>query len=210
MSTIELDGHAVPTQDLIDAYGRGEKGRQEMRHGDWIQTYTGLAMYPLDPRPEEVDLVDIARALSNLCRFTGHTRKFYSVAEHSVHCSRIVPPEHALWALLHDASEAYISDVSRPLKNQDAFGAYREAETRLQAAICAKFGLPNVQPEEVKKADAIMLAIEAADLMAPLRPDWQRWLVDIGSVDISVATPWSPERAFSSFMERAIELGLVP
>jgi hypothetical protein len=181
-----------------------------MRHGDWIQTYTGLAIYPLDPRPEEIELLDIARALSHLCRFTGHTKRFYSVAEHSVHCSRIVPPEHALWALLHDASEAYISDVSRPLKQLEAFAAYREAEQKLQMAICRRFGLSEVQPEAVTQADQIMLAIEARDLLAPLRPGWEKWLEAIGSVQISVERPWGPERAHSIFLDRAMELGLVP
>lgn len=182
-----------------------------MRKGDWIQTYSGLAMYPLDPRSEEIDIWDIARALSHMCRFTGHTRKFYSVAEHSVHCSNIVETaEDARWALLHDASEAYISDVSRPLKQLPAFDAYREAEAALQAAIAKRFQLPAIQPEAVTKADGIMLAIEARDLMAPMQPGWEKWLVDVGSVEIVVTEPWGPEKAYLRFMERAVELGLVP
>ncbi len=88
------------------------------RKGDYIATYTGKQFYPLDPRPEDVCLEDIAHSLSNLCRFTGHTDtdRFYSVAQHSVICSTIVAPEAALLALLHDAAEAYLGDISRPLK----------------------------------------------------------------------------------------------
>ena len=79
------------------------------RRGDWIQTYLGIQFWPLDPRPEEVMLFDIAHSLSNMCRFTGHCREFYSVAQHSVIVSQNVPREDAAWGLLHDASEAYMT-----------------------------------------------------------------------------------------------------
>ena len=86
------------------------------RKGDWIQTFTGRAFYVLDPRPEDVDIEDIAHALSMQCRFAGHCREFYSVAQHSVTASWLVPPEDALWGLLHDAAEAYVVDLPRPIK----------------------------------------------------------------------------------------------
>jgi hypothetical protein len=86
------------------------------RVGDWIQTYSGRQFWPLDPRVEDVHLEDIAHALSNVCRYTGHVREFYSVAEHSVHVSWSCEPEDALWGLLHDASEAYLADMARPVK----------------------------------------------------------------------------------------------
>lgn len=105
--------------------------------GDWIQTYSGRAFYPLAPYPQDVCIEDIAHALSQLCRFGGHCRRFYSVAEHSVLLSRVVVPEFQLWALLHDASEAYLVDVPRPIKKQ--LPAYVEAERRVMAAICARF-----------------------------------------------------------------------
>jgi len=85
------------------------------RIGDWIETYTGKQFYPLDPYPEDIDVRDIAHALSNLCRFTGHCRAFYSVAEHSIYVSTHVPKTMALQALFHDAPEAYIADISGPL-----------------------------------------------------------------------------------------------
>ncbi|MFG0247924.1 MAG: phosphohydrolase, partial [Phycisphaeraceae bacterium JB051] len=77
----------------------------------WIQTYTGKAFYPLREDPGIIDIRDIAHALSLQCRFNGHCSDFYSVAQHSVHVSEVVPQAFALWGLLHDAAEAYMSDL---------------------------------------------------------------------------------------------------
>src|SRR5271165_7548492 len=107
---------ASSENDLATALSSVRPGSADNRKGDWIQTYTGRVMYPLDPRPEEINIIDIAHALSNLCRFTGHVRTFYSVAEHSVRVSQHCDPKDALWGLLHDASEAYLADMSRPMK----------------------------------------------------------------------------------------------
>src|ERR1039457_118422 len=82
----------------------------------FIGTFSGLRFWPLDPNPEKILIDDIAHALAHQCRFGGHASRFYSVAEHSVHVSRLCPPEDALWGLLHDASEAYLVDLPRPLK----------------------------------------------------------------------------------------------
>src|SRR5690554_7094997 len=102
----------------------------------FIQTYTGRRFYPLDPNPADVCIEDIAHALSRITRFNAHINaEWYSVAEHSVHVSRIVPPEYALAGLLHDASEAYIADVSRPVKHTDMMAGYRLNETRLMLKI---------------------------------------------------------------------------
>ncbi len=98
------------------------------RLGDWIQTASGGSFFPLDPRPEEVDIDDIATALSRMNRYNGHFSDkfdFYSVAEHSILLAQYVQERtgsatHAMWALLHDAAEAYTSDVPRPLKRQIA------------------------------------------------------------------------------------------
>jgi uncharacterized protein len=165
---------------------------------DWIQTYTGLKVHPLHLRPEDICIEDIAHALSMLCRFTGATQQFYSVAQHSVWVSHRCAPEDALWGLLHDASEAYLMDLPRPLKRAPEFTFYREAESRAMLAICERFGLPWGTPLSVKEADARMLATEARDLMAPLHPEW-RLMEEPYERRIY---GWEPELAKSVFLGR--------
>src|SRR4051812_31750950 len=84
----------------------------------YIQTYSGTEFWPLSPKAADVKLIDIAHALSNKCRFAGHCREFYSVAQHSVLVSRQLPDEFKLWGLLHDAGEAYFADIPNPIKIQ--------------------------------------------------------------------------------------------
>src|SRR5689334_2642685 len=115
--------------------------------GDWMQTFTGRRFYPLSPRPGEIDPADIAHALSLLCRYGGHVDRFYSVAEHCVLMSQAVAPEDALAALLHDATEAYVVDVPRPLKRQLA--GYREIEEQVWFAIAYRFRLDYELPAAV-------------------------------------------------------------
>lgn len=174
----------------------------EARRGGWIQTASGRSFYPMDPRPEDVDIGDIAHALANQCRFAGHTREFLSVAEHCVRVSRECPPEHALWGLLHDASEAYLVDLPRPIKGDPGMIAYREAEGRVMGAVCVRFGLAMEMPASVHRADNVLLATEARDLMGD--PDWRR----SGGYDpLPVRIePWTPERARSEFLARFAEL----
>jgi hypothetical protein len=166
--------------------------------GEWIQTFTGRQFYPLDPRPEDVCLDDIAHALALVARFNGHTRAFYSVAQHSVLVSRLVSDDVALWALLHDASEAYLCDVPRPVKHAAAMGAYRDAEARVQDTIFAHFGLTGPVPTAVKLADQIVLLTEKRDLMAQ-GPLW-------AAIDASPAPwtirPFTPEQAERAFRLR--------
>ena len=137
---------------------------------DWIQTFTGRQFFPLAPDPAALDIRDIAHALAHLCRFNGHCRSFYSVADHCLRVSRIVPPEHALWGLLHDAAEAYLADVPRPVKYQ--IPAYRDHEAALERVIAARFELPWPMPPAVKHADNVLLATEKRDLMAPEPAPW--------------------------------------
>jgi hypothetical protein len=137
--------------------------------GDWLQTYTGRAFYPLDPRPEDVDPEDVAHALAHTCRYGGHTSRFYSVAEHCLLVAQAVP-EHALWGLLHDAAEAYCGDMVRPLKQ--GMPAYREAEDRIMAAICERFGLHPVEPSAIKEADTRLLYDERLALFGPPPKPW--------------------------------------
>lgn len=133
----------------------------------WIQTYTGRAFWPLEPRERDIHIEDIAHALSNQCRFSGHCDTFYSVAEHSVHVATLVgriSTEPAQFeALLHDASEAYIVDIPKPIK--PLFAEYGPMEKQVQGCIERKFSLITEFSSIVKKADVMALAWEARDLM---------------------------------------------
>lgn len=156
MAPIEWTGHQPPPA--------GYTG--EPRLGGWIQTYTGRPFWPCDPRAEDIDPRDIAHALAHQCRFAGHTSSFYSVAEHSVRASLAVPEEFALWALLHDAPEAYLVDLPRPIKHMSGVAeAYQAAEAALMSVVCQVFGLPPDQPDEVTQVDMRLLVTEARDLM---------------------------------------------
>jgi hypothetical protein len=138
----------------------------------WIETYSGLRFYILDPQPDQIQIEDIAHSLSLLCRFTGHVKHFYSVGQHSLLGSYLVPPQDALWFLLHDASEAFIGDMNRPLKHgTDAGEAYIPVEAGIMRAICNKFGLPQEEPKSVRLTDNAMLYAEKEQLMAPLSGD---------------------------------------
>lgn len=165
------------------------------RVGDWMQTVTGRKFWPMDPRPEDVDIIDIAHALSMICRFGGHCLRFYSVAEHSVLIARKAPPEYQLAALLHDASEAYLSDIVRPLKR--SLPEYRLAEDRVQHAIRLRFSLGYVGGQCVKQLDRAILADERAQNMEPTDEVWS-----IGEGPLGVTLQfWSPERARDEFLD---------
>lgn len=170
------------------------------RKGRWMQTYSGLAYWPLDPRAAEVRIVDIAHALSMLCRYGGHCKNFYSVAEHSVHVSMLVPPEHALVALLHDAAEAYCADVPRPLKK--CLDGYARIEQMNWHAIAARFKLSQIMPDTVAHADIAMLFAEQKMLMvASPREDWGMGLTTPITADVQIKC-WSPDEAERAFLQR--------
>jgi len=139
---------------------------------DWIQTFTRRKFYPLDPRVEDVDIIDIAHALAHICRFTGHIDPAYTVAEHSIHCALILgwrghSREIQLAGLLHDASEAYLCDVSRPVKKDSCMAGYCVAEARLGAVIYKAFGLSfECMPLDVKEVDNNLCGWEARDLLS--------------------------------------------
>lgn len=119
-----------------------------------IITLTGKLVDPLDLKPADIDIEDIAHALSNLCRFTGHCPKFYSVAQHSCFVASLVPRELRLAALLHDASEAYLSDIASPTKQRNTMVGYRMMEHFCTKAIAEKFGVSRFMLESVKPFDA--------------------------------------------------------
>lgn len=172
------------------------------RCGDWMQTVTGKAFWPLDPRPEDIDIEDIAHALAMLSRFGGHTSRFYSVAEHSYHVSQCVPREHAFQALLHDATEAYVGDVIRPIKHM--LPAYQDIESGVWAAIAMRFDVPFKMHTSVKFADnAVLLAEKRALLTEPPIP-WY-WAYGLEEAPV-VIVGWTPTNAKALFMNRFEEL----
>ena len=171
--------------------------------GEWIQTYTGKQFFPLQPRAEDIDVRDIAHALSMQCRFNGHCRAFYSVAEHSVRVSQVLANESRtvqLSGLMHDAAEAYLSDLPRPVKQQmTEFVALKDA---LLAMICGHFDLPWPLPGAVVHADEMMLATEARDLMAEPPAQWNLEADPLPGI----VQPVAPHEAEQAFLARFEEL----
>lgn len=165
-----------------------------MRKGGWVQTYTGRQFWPLDPRPEDVCIDDIAHALSLTCRFSGHCDAFYSVAQHSVLVAQHVYPENQLAAILHDASEAYIADIPRPVKPY--LDGYAEIEARIEKVVAQRFGATYPWPDEVKAVDTRILGDEQKCLMGTPPADWCLPLPPLG---IEV-TPWAPSFARAAFI----------
>lgn len=140
-----------------------------MSRGDYIHTYSGKKFYAMDPTPDDIDITDIAHALSHLCRFGGHTPTFYSVAEHSILVSELVPVKDRMWGLLHDASEAYLCDIPRPFKQY--LNNYKEIEENIQRVIAVKFKLDWPIPPAVHFIDRNIVAAEAKQLWTT-NPEW--------------------------------------
>ncbi len=176
--------------------------------GPYLQTVSGRWVNPFEPDLAQLDPGDIARALANQCRFGGHSRVFYSVAQHCVIVSRIVEErggdvEDVFAALMHDAGEAYLGDMPHPLKHRSALGAaFREAEARLEEAIRDRFKIKAGVPE-VKRVDRALLATERRAFSAEA---WH-WpeLEGVEPLDLEL-TAWSPDRAADEFAERYAEL----
>ncbi len=158
----------------------------------WIETFTGKSFFPLDPEPDKICIEDITHALSMLCRFNGHCKVFYSIAEHSIRVAnfvkqtfypytnkRIVRKKRdltiELYALLHDSAEAYNSDIPRPIKS--SLTNFKDIENKILEIILEKFCLTNYISEDYKKfiqdADDILLATEARDLGMKLVDHWK-------------------------------------
>lgn len=164
-----------------------------------METYSGEKFYPLEPIAEEVNIHDIAHALSNLCRYGGHARYFYSVAEHCCHIFDKLP-EYKKEGLLHDASEAYLVDIPRPIKGH--LEEYKIIEERLEIVIGAKFGLVYPYPKIVKEYDNRILVDERAVLMENGIRNGNNWMMDdLEPLGIDIKC-WNPEEAEVNFLER--------
>ena len=188
----------------------------DWHRGDWMQTHSGLAFYPLDPAPEDIVPTDIAHSLAMQCRYNGHVRRFYSVAEHCVLMSDWMlehadvsysdadARELALWALLHDAAEAYIGDMVRPLKiNMPTFVALDELVT---AAVARRFALDDAAiPSAVKTIDTRILLDERAALLSAPPRDWA--LGDMEPLGVKIRG-WEPSIAKWEYIARLRDLGV--
>ncbi len=197
-----------------------EAPRVTRTEDNFIRTFTGRKFWPLNSRVEDIDVRDIAHALSLQCRWTGHTYCHYSIADHSVRVSKLCekralesPFENrplriqfardmALWGLLHDASEAYLCDLPTPLKRVPALGdPYRVFERRLMECIAARFDLGPYLPALVKGADNVLLNTEARDLMGVPCGDVEEWRVPGSRLEETIY-PMTPEHAEAEFLRR--------
>lgn len=169
-----------------------------------ILTHSGHYFDFSKPENSYIDIDTIAHALSNICRFTGHVDFYYSVAQHSVLVSYLVPPEHALEGLLHDAPEAYIGDVATPLKSM--LSDYKSIEHKVEEAVLGHFGLPATMHPSVKQGDLRALATERRDLM-PEAIDGLPWeCLDGIEPYPNRIIPLSPHKAKVLFLDRYYEL----
>lgn len=186
-----------------------------------MQTFTGKLFDPLDPDPAMIDLRDIAHALGNICRFGGHARRHYSVAEHSLLVASLVPEPLRLPALLHDAAEAYIGDIIAPIKRWTTIYVAAEAnfiyadkiEEGILSLIFDRFGLALPLPPEVQLADRIAVVTELRDLLhgsvAGVDPDVPGWQGKIPPrPDGNQADAWLEEVCLAAELDRdAMEQG---
>jgi hypothetical protein len=172
------------------------------RQGDWMQVNSGARFYPLDVRPEDINPRDIAHALSLLCRYGGHVDRFYSVAEHCVLMSEAVAPSQALYALLHDATEAYVVDVPRPVKRY--LTNYQNIEDDVWLAITEHFGIDPRLPLEVTEADNRIILTERNALMNNAEA---LWTLDATYTPLPVIIKaWKPQEAEERYYKRLMEL----
>uniref|UniRef100_UPI00301D7A58 DNA-directed RNA polymerase subunit alpha C-terminal domain-containing protein n=1 Tax=Morganella morganii TaxID=582 RepID=UPI00301D7A58 len=165
----------------------------------YITTITGKHIDFANITPDQFCIKDIAAGLSNTCRFTGQLANFYSVAQHSVYVSQIVPPEYALEALLHDATEAYMGDITSPLKAM--LPDYKAIEKCVDAAIRERFCLPPVMTIDVHRADLVMLATERRDFEISPSCGFPE-LSTIDPHDDIIIHTLTPPQAYRQFMTR--------
>lgn len=169
---------------------------------------SGKVVDPLNLQTGDVLLHDIAHHLGNSCRFSGGTDPFYSVAEHSVRVTRWVRQqsgsiEDQRWALVHDASEAYLVDLPKPLKADPAFGrAFRRVEASIERVVAEKFSLTGTIPSIVHDGDKCLYAAEVRDLMPP-SPQWDEWEIPAelqAKVPIHEIKPWGAAKGRRKFL----------
>lgn len=179
----------------------GTRAETGDRRGDWMITFTGRRFWPLDPRVEDVSFADIAHGLSLICRYGGHSRCFYSVAEHCVHLAvwflEQGRDDLARHALLHDGSEAYIGDIIRPLKPQ--LPQFKAAESVLERMILQAAALDEI-PEAVHTADSRIIVNEARALFYPDVLERAGWVLPDRALQGVEIHGWQPAVAESEWL----------
>lgn len=180
-----------------------------------IELYpSGEFFNPLKPNPAKIHIADIAHALSMKCRFTGHCRRFISVAEHSLVVSKLVPQDSALAALLHDATEAYLPDIASPVKQQATYSRHKVKEKLLEATIFFKFNIFEIDTIAIKLADNVAVGVEALYNLTGFdtAQHWE-WVRDIHDANpelvakaVGLYRHLRPEDAEAAFLHRWQEL----
>jgi hypothetical protein len=164
--------------------------------GVWMQTYSGRKFFPFAPRVEDVFIEDIAHSLSMMCRYNGHCTKFYSIAEHSLHVSRLIDGAGRLEGLLHDAAECYISDIPGPIKR--ALPDLVEIEDRIFEVVAKRFDLQSPLPLSIKRADLAVTAAEKRQIMMEMNEPWP---FELPEPDQRTKIEcWQPEIARENFL----------
>ena len=173
-----------------------EEPRNSMITTPYVSTFSGNRFYPLEPRIDRVAIEDIAHGLAYQCRFNGQTCEFYSVAQHSLVVAALVPPRLRMAALLHDAAEAYLGDMVKPLKVLlPEFAAIEDKVTRI---IGDTFGVDFSDYGPIKEADLIALATEKRDLMPHSVERWAH--LDTVRALPDPIVPMSPRDAKLAFL----------
>jgi uncharacterized protein len=194
----------VNTHDATAGSSGAAGSGSVVRHikGPTILLASGTYFDLEDPDASLFTRWDVAHALSNICRYTGHCREFYSVAQHSVLVSSIVPVADALAGLLHDAAEAFVGDVSKPLKC--LLPDFAVVESRIEASVLRRCGVNLPLPSTVKRADRILLRTEQRDLMGA---EGHEWFFTMGEEPLPRRIiPVSPREAMFQFLDRWKEL----
>ena len=159
-----------------------------------VQVFSGRRLDLISPKPDGICIEDIAHSLSLQCRYNGHCKRFYGVADHSIRMVWALPDKFAPWALLHDSAEAYVSDMVRPLKR--LLPGFRKIEDRILRVIAEKFELEWPMPEEIHTIDTRLLMSERRDLMGPKS---MRWKIEVEPLP-GLIVPMSPEEAERIFL----------
>lgn len=212
MKNQEISTLQIPAQSTVNVQSTvNDPYSDPTRKGGSIQTFTGQILYPLDPRIEEIHLVDVAHSMGNKARFTGHTKVFYSSGEHAVRVSWHVRDTggsimQQYVALHHDDSDYCLPDVPTPLKVLPEFAWFRELEHLHQDLCYKRFGCIVDDYSVIKRSDVVLLLTEKRDLMSKKNANWGHKYTEKPIPKPYKISPWSPRKAKTEYLRRHREL----